>query len=587
MRVGTWADKKKLMAAARGEIPCDFCIENVQLVNTITGEIYPGGVDVLDGIIVRVRMDDEYSPECHDRIDGGGRYLLPGLIDTHLHIESTMMIPSHFANAVAPFGTTTIIADPHEIANVMGIEGVKFMLDDSHDTPIRQFFLAPSCVPATPEVESGGAEFGPDEIAQLLSMPRVLGLGELMDYKQICAQEPRMMNIIEEGERHGAFLQGHAPKLIGSDLAAYILAGPVSDHECRSSEECCEKARLGMHVNLKASSLSNHLKAALEGVKNHRWKDNVSLCTDDVHAATISESGHLNRVVRMAIEYGADPLDAYRFATYNAAREYGFSDLGAIAPGFVADLQLLDALDGGKPYLVMLQGKITVENGRCLEEAVSINCRRMSDTVQISLLSAEDFRIKVPSENVETFTIYSKQLGPFNGGGYEDIPIKDGYLSIEDDPDLAFMQVRNRFGRGNFASAPIRAFGITKGAVASTIAHDCHNLITIYRNPEDALIAVNALKDSGGGIAVAAEGKLIAHLPLPVAGLMSDASLDVLVEDIRKTEAEVGKLCSGSSLLKMSTFALSALPGAILTDEGIIVDCAQTFTPLFRKKVKI
>ncbi len=584
MRIGTWADTSRLMMAAGGQIPSDLCIENIQLVNTITGEIYPAGVDILDGIIVRVRDHGEKTPQCRRVLDGEGRYLLPGLIDTHLHIESTMMIPSNFARAVVPCGTTTIIADPHEIANVMGTEGVRFMLDDSRNTPMRQFYLAPSCVPASPPVESGGAEFGPDEISSLLEDPRILGLGELMNYRQICAQQERMMRIIDEGKRHGAFLQGHAPRLVGADLAAYILAGPVSDHECRSSEECMEKARLGMHVNLKASSLSNHLQAALEGVRNHRWKDNISLCTDDVHAATIYGSGHLNRVIRMAIEYGADPMDAYRFATYNAAREYGFTDLGAIAPGFVADLQLLDALDGSRPHLVLLSGKEVAREGECVEKFSGAEYH-LVNTVNLPPLSAGDFRIKAPDENdFETFTIYSKQLGPFNGGGYETLPVKDGYISIEDDPELAVLQVWNRYGKACHASAPIRGFGITKGAVASTVAHDCHNLMVISRNPEDALIAVKALEESGGGIAVAEDGRLVSHLPLPVAGLMSDAPIEELVEMIRDTEEEVGRLCSGSSLLKMATFALSALPGAILTDQGIIMDSAESFTPLFRKK---
>ncbi len=594
MKIGTWADTGRLMEAARGRQACDLTIENVQLVNTITGEIYPAAVDILDGIIVRVRTEEDADREAEGKreeggqqkaariIDGEGRFLVPGLIDTHLHIESTMMTPSHFAEVVAPWGTTTIVADPHEIANVMGIEGVRFMLEDSEDSPVRQYFLAPSCVPASPQVESAGAEFGPEEIGQLLKMPRILGLGEIMNYRQVCEGQPRMMEIIEEGKKHAAFLQGHAPRLVGPDLAAYILAGPVSDHECRSARECREKARLGMHVNLKASSLSNHLKEALEGIKDQRWKDRVSLCTDDVHAATVLADGHLNRVVRMAIEYGADPLDAYRFATYNAAQEYGFADLGAVAPGFVADLQLLDRLDGGRPFLVLSAGREVAREGHCLK-ASGRSRRRPANTLTLPELRAEDFRFPVPEgKDVEIFTIYSKQLGPFNGGGYEKLPAEGGYLKLDGDPDLALLRVQNRYGNNKVSMAPIRNFGITKGAVASTVAHDCHNLLTIYRSPEDARIAAEALRQCGGGIAAAAGGELIALLPLPVGGLMSDAPVAELAQAIRRTEQAVGELCSGSSLLKMATFALSALPGAILTDQGIIWDCAETFTPLFR-----
>ena len=325
------------------------------------------------------------------------------------------------------------------------------------------------------------------------------------------------------------------------------------------------------------------IRTALEGIRDHRWHDSVSLCTDDVHAGVIYREGHLNRVVQKAIGYGAHPLDAIRYASYNAAREYGFDDLGAIAPGYVADMQLVDALDGRQPSHVFCRGKLVAEEGRYLGSPYDGGLK-FTNTMKLPYLSGPgDFRLKAPASQGETLVIYSKYDGPFNKAFYETLPVEDGYICIRQDPNLAMACVCNRHGLNQRTVVPIRNFGITEGAIATTVSHDCHNLTMIYRDPEDAWIAAETLKRSGGGIAVVLNGKVLASLALPAAGLMSQLSVDSLAPQVEQVEKAVYDLCAEkSSLLKMSTFALAALPGAIMTDKGVLDGQSQTFMPVFR-----
>jgi adenine deaminase len=473
--------------------------------------------------------------------------------------------------------------DPHEIANVLGIEGVRFMLENAKKTPLRQFILAPSCVPSVPGTEDSGTNFSEHEIAELLDLPDVIGIAEIMNFLDTCTGEGKMSRIIEEGLKRDMYLQGHAPRLSGNTLAAYLLAGPESDHECRSAQECANKVRLGMHVNLKTSSLSNPLPEAMKGIKSFRWYDSISLCTDDVHAGLIFSEGHLNRVVGKAIECGADSLDAIRFASYNAAREYKFDDLGAIAPGYVADLQLVDCLDGRRPSHVFCKGKLVAENGDYLGPSYD-GQTLFTNTMKLPYLNnCDDLGLAVPPDAEETLVVYSKYDGSFNKAFYEKLPIIDGYVSIEHDPDIALACVCNRYGKRQMTIVPIRNFGITRGAIASTVSHDCHNLTMIYRDPFDAWLAAKSLENSGGGIVIVDGGIITASLALPVAGLMSDLPIEKLAPRRAKAEQAVAELCNGrSSLLKIATLALAALPGAIITDKGILEGETQKFMPPFK-----
>jgi adenine deaminase len=577
-----------MIAAAMQKIPCDLTIENVKLVNVITGEIYPACVDVLDGTIARVREQNE-ATELESRLvyDGEGAFLIPGFIDTHVHVESTMMIPEQFGRAVLPWGTTTVVTDPHEIANVMGIPGVKFMLENSKRTPLRHYVLAPSCVPSVPGLEGAGASFGAKEIAELLDTPGVIGIAEVMDYVNVIRNEERMHSILAEGWKRDVFLQGHAPDLKGKELHAYLAAGPSSDHECRSADECAKKLRAGMHINLKASSLSDYLSECLKGLKGMRFTDFVSICTDDVHAKDIMETGHINRVVRKAIQCGFEPIDVIRFATINAAREYGFKDLGAIAPGYAADMQLVSGLDGRKPEAVFSHGRLVAAQGSYIpSDSEKEESFYFPNTVHLDeIKSPDDFVLYAPEgagESISTYVVASGYIdGFFNKGIWEELPVTSSRVDIRKDPDLSFVSVCNRHGSGEMTTAVLRGFGLTHGAVASTISHDSHNFCVIYKDPNDAYLAAEELCRTGGGITVV-DGRILATLALPVAGLMSLNPVNKLAAEVDAAERAIRTVCGGQNTFnKIALIALVVLQGTLISDKGIVDGPTQTIMPVF------
>lgn len=589
MRVTELNDRRKLIDAAMQRIPADLSIENVQLVNVITGEIYPASVDILDGVIAAVRYAGEENAQTpKERFDGQGAYLIPGYIDAHLHVESTMLIPENLARAVIPFGTTSLMTDPHEIANVMGMEGVKFMVENGRHTALRHFVLVPSCVPSVPHLEGAGASFTAREIGELLDLEGVIGIAELMDFVNVINNETRMHDILQLGHERKTFLQGHSPGLQGKELAAYLCAGPVSDHEAREGKESLEKLRNGMHVNLKSSSLSDFLKDCLEAVNKLTYRENVSLCTDDLNARDISVTGHINRVVRKAVSYGTPPVDAIRMATYNAAREYGISDLGAIAPGFTADLQIVPALDGTPPTAVFISGKVVARDGKLLADAEREGePLRFPNTMQLPFLKGpESFVLRAPEGSGEQMRVNVMQSkgaeSVFNGVRAEMLPVKDGVVSVAEDPNLAYVAVFNRYGADAKTIAVIRNFGLTAGAVASTVSHDSHNLILVYRNPEDAWLLAQDLTRCGGGIGAYRDGKRIAVLELAVAGLMSLLPVAQLGPEIEAVDNALKEVCGGKSTYhKLLTLSLVVLPGILISDRGLVDGLAQKFVPVF------
>lgn len=581
-------DRSRLIAAAMQKIPCDLTVENVQFVNVITGEIYPASVDVLDGVVVRVRREGETTAQKSARVyDGGGRYLVPGYFDTHLHVESTMMLPENFARAVVVCGTTSVVTDPHEIGNVMGVDGVRFMLENGKKAPIRMYSLVPSCVPSVVEAEGSGASFGVDEVNALMDEDGILGVAEVMDFVGVINDVPRMHDIVQAALDRDMFIQGHAPGLLGKELAAYALAGPVSCHESRNGEMVAQKLRAGMHVNLQSSSLSvGLLPALLEGTRGMRYLDNVSICTDDIHAGDILKTGHINRVIKHALELGVDAVDAIRFASYNPAREYGFRDLGAIAPGYLADMQLLDALDGSNPYAVFVGGKLVVEDGKLLDAAPAQTKMDFPNTVHMpQVQSADDFRLKAPQGCTDTarVLVLSSNQTIFYTAEYETLPVRDGYVDISGDPALCFVSVCNRHGAGDSTIAVYRGFGLEKGAVASTISHDCHNFTVVYRDAQDAFVAAQELTRTGGGITAVENGAVVRTLALPVAGLMSDLAVVPLAHEVEETEKAVAQLCGGKEgmLLKTAVLSLACLPCVVMTDRGVYDGLNSRFLPVF------
>lgn len=581
-------DRGRLIAAALQEIPCDLTVENVRLVNMITGEVYPAAVDVLDGCVVRLReAGEETALPSATVYDGKGAYLLPGLIDTHMHVESTMMLPENLSRAAVPLGTTTVCTDPHEIGNVMGVEGVRFMLQNAQKSALRQYSLAPSCVPAVPGKESSGAVFGAAEVGALLDTEDVVGIAEIMDVAGVVANSERMRSIIGEGLRRGAFLQGHAPFVQGKELAAYRLGGPESDHESNLAAEVREKLRNGIHINLRASSLLDALSTLLKGMEGMRWYDYVSFCTDDVHVKDILKSGHVNKVVGQAIAAGLDPLEAYRMATLNAARELGFDDLGALAPGYIADMQLLRELDGGVPEAVFIEGRLVAQNGAYLGADGPGEPANFPNTVNIPQLAGpDDLRLKVPDPAAKTARVLVMQQTENKNFVRQtltmELPVVDGCIDISGAPELSYVCIANRYGGGGKTVALYKDYGITGGAFASTVSHDSHNLTLVYRSPEDAYKAACTLKECGGGMCMVEAGVVTALLPLPFGGLMSPLEGPRLAAEVDRAEQVYQRLCgAGASMLHSSVLSLPVMSGIVVTDFGVVNGATQTFVDIF------
>ena len=588
MRKSEMKDRSRLIAAAMQKIPCDLTVENVKLVNVFTGEIYPASVDVLDGYVVRVREAGQTTAQPSRRVyDGEGRYLIPGFIDTHMHCESTMMIPENMSRAIVPWGTTTVCTDPHEIGNVMGLSGVRFMLENGRKSALRHYVLAPSCVPAVPALEGAGASFTHTEVAELLDSEDVVGVAEIMDYVGVYNDDRRMHEIIDEGVKRDVLLQGHSPMASGKELAAYLVGGPCTDHESGSAEEVREKLRNGMHINLRASSIADALKHELEGCMDHRFHDNVSVCTDDVHAKDLLEKGHINSVVRKMIQLGVEPVDAIKMATLNAAREYNFKDLGAIAPGYIADMQLVDALDGNRPDAVFIRGELVARRGEYLGHDDPAPAPEMPNTVNMPQITCpEDFLLRAPEgcgDRVKVLVMIRTPESIIKTGEWVELPVMDGCVSLEGHDDLHFVCIANRYGAGDKSIAVLRCFGLREGAMATTISHDSHNFTVVYRDIESAYACAEEMKRVGGGMCAAKGGKVISTLALPVAGLMSYHPCEEVSREIEQTQSVMASLCDNSfSILALVVFALPVLPGLILTDRGMVDGLSQKFVNIFQ-----
>lgn len=586
-------NRNALVEAALGKRPCSLVIKNAQILNVFTGEIIKGNVGIYDGFIAHIQYYpfEDKALEGLQYYDAKDTYLIPGLIDAHAHVESTMMTPRNLAKAVIPCGTTTMITDPHEIANVCGMEGVNYMVECSQDIPMRQFILVPSCVPAVPGLENSGAEFLADEIRELLKLERVIGLAEVMDFYGVINNDYRMTSIINTVDEKDLFLEGHAPSLCGRNLSAYLCAGPNSDHESTTSSEAKEKIRMGMFVDARESSISKNVEEIINGVKNFRYLDYLTLCTDDREPEDILKNGHMNDVVRKAIKCGLNPIDAIRSATLNVAREIGVKNIGAIAPGFTADIILVDSLEELNSIAVFFEGVLTAENSKLL---VNIDEKHFdfedNNTVYVPKLKADDFIIKAPDGfkggKIKTRIInYCDFTTADTEFTIEELPVINNRIDISHDKNLKFAAVINRHkNHSTKAFAIVRNFGADFGAVASTVSHDCHNLIVVYDNKENAYEACKKIIETGGGISCAKDGMLIENLPLPIGGLMSKKSCEELAQDadkMKKVLRELGLTEINNPLLRIATLALPVIPKAKMSDMGIIDVLEQKIVSLF------
>lgn len=519
--------------------------------------------------------------------DAKGAYLTPGFIDSHIHIESTMMTPRYFSKAVIPHGTTTVITDPHEIGNVFGVRGVQYMHECSEDLPMRHLILAPSCVPSLPGKENGGADFDVEEIAELFKLPRVAGLAEIMDYYGVMNNAPRMVSLVGHCLDEEKFAQGHMFCIHGREVSAYACGGPMSDHECISAQDARDRLRVGINVDARESSISQDIDDIIQGVKDFRYMDLVTFATDDTESDDILKRGHENYIAEKAIRAGLDPVDAIKTATINAAREAGIKGIGAVAPGYTADVLLFEDLTKLKPKAVFYGGELVAEDGKLLAEIEDKDYEiEKINSVSVPTPDADKLKIAVSGRdgNVRCNIIaFNPEKGFMTDFETADLPVKDGFLDISADQDLKYAAVINRYGAGTIGQAVVKSYGIKEGAVASTVAHDCHNIVVIYDKPENAVIAIERLKENAGGYVSVRDGEILAEMKLPVAGLMSNTPIETIAAQSHSFKASLetlGMKGVAFPLFNMAILPLPVVPVARLTDLGMINAVTQEFLPI-------
>ncbi|BBI33304.1 adenine deaminase [Cohnella abietis] len=582
---------RKLVASARGDAPIDVAIENVKLVNVFSGEIYPAAIGITGDKIVHVTSPGVTTLEAKERRDGKGLFAIPGLIDTHIHIEVSMLTPARFAEAVLVHGTTTVLTDPHEIANVLGERGVKYMVDAAEGLDLRMLNMLPSCVPSAPGLETSGADFTPEAVDKMLAWDGVYGLGEVMNYHGVIHGDERMEGILDAGERSGKLIQGHAPRVSGRDLSAYMIAGPNSDHECRTADEAIEKIRAGMIVELREGSFSLSIAECAPIIKDMGYLPNVCFCADDLLPHDLADRGHMNYIVRKAIEEGIDPVNAIRYATLNSAERLERRDLGAIAAGRLADIVLVEQLETMKTVDVYVGGKHVVSEGKLLRPQPFVEPPAdFFETVKLPEITEDDLALRVDHPNAKEAKVrvieYDAAPGIPTDFMEVNLPVRDGLLVPEayegEKGPLCRVAVFHRHGLNENSNLGLLAgYGIVDGAVATTVAHDSHNLAVLGVNARDMAIAANELRKSQGGFVAVKNGEVIAHIPFPLAGLMSTESADTLVPQLKQfVEVLLKEIMPGKNPIhRMIAVTLPVIPRAKITDIGLVEVETQKLMP--------
>lgn len=567
-------ERKRLMDVAAGRIEADLVITGAKVVDVFNGKIIEGDVAVVDGLIAGIGT--YRGLKSHD---AKGRYLAPGFIDAHVHIESSLVDPPSFASLVVPHGTTTVIADPHEICNVCGLDGLDYMLERSDDLDLSVFFMIPSCVPAT-AFEHAGAVMDASHLKKRIGLDRVLGLGEMMDTVGTVASEKRILKKLDVAYRARKIIDGHAPGLGGLALNAYAAAGIKTDHECASADQLRERIRCGMYVMLREGSACHDLRNLLSGVDefNSRY---CLFCTDDRQPRSIIEEGHLDNHLRIAVEEGIDPLMAIRMATINAAECYGLHDRGAIAPGRRADLVLLDDLHDFKVCTTWCRGIEFSAGSR--HESMPVDAS-VSSRVDISVFSEKKLRLKLSSPKVRVIDVTGGSV--VTGSGSAEVLIDEAGL-YRNDPgqDIVKLAVVERhLGTGNVGLALIRGYGLRNGAVATTIAHDSHNIIVAGDNDADMSVAVYTLGELGGGIVMVQDGSVIDSLPLPIAGLMTNLGGHFVHKRLLRMHEKALKLfgihADTDPFMTLSFMALPVIGHLKVTDLGLFDVDSFSFVPI-------
>ncbi len=557
--------KQHIVDVAAGRSPADLVLKNARYLNVFSDEILQGDIAVADGLIVGMG-----SYQGHVEYDMSGRIVLPGFVDSHIHLESALVSPAELCRALLPHGTTTVVTDPHEIANVMGIDGIDFMLQATENLPMDVWFMLPSCVPATPLDESG-AVLDYRAIDPFYEHPRVRGLAEMMNYVGTVAGDSQVLEKITAAQAHHKKIDGHAPGLAGKDLNAYVAAGVYSDHECYDLDDALGKLRLGQYIMIREGTAARNLDALLP-LLTPKYADRCMFCSDDKHPSDLLEKGHIDYNCRRAIQQGADPILVVKAATHNAARYYQLNNRGAIAPGYLADFAIIDDFDSFTVQMVFKRGKLWYD-GQVKEfpapEIEKTLLDRAQDTFHLPRLKLEDFRDPRPRA----------VIGLVDG---EIVTTDCGYATKVDlEQDILKIAVVERHkSTGHMGVGYLKGYGLKRGAVATSISHDSHNIIVVGTNSRDMAFACNRVVENHGGIVVAEDEKVTAELPLELAGIMTDQPLEQVNEELE--EAKAAAFAQGVNrgidpFMTLSFMALPVIPTLRLTNRGVIDVVTQRY----------
>ena len=559
---------------ARGETPADLLLKGGRIIDVFSGEIVTGDIAVKGGTIVGI---GPYRARQSVALEG--RIVSPGFIDAHVHIESAMTGITGFARAVVAHGTTTVIADPHEIANVLGVEGIRYMLAASEGQPVNVFFMLPSCVPAT-DMETAGARLMADDLQPFMKEDRILGLAEMMNYPGVLGADPEVLRKIALAADAHKPVDGHAPGLTGIDLNAYLATGIASDHECTTLAEAREKLQAGMHIMIREGTAAKNLAALLPLVNPHTCR-RMMWCTDDRQAHDLLTEGHIDFIVRSAVGRGLDPVVAVQMATLNPAEYFGLRHLGAVAPGRQADLLVIDDLNDLKVGRVYSRGRLVAVDGRVVDD-IEISRPIEAPPAMRVPPGALDFSIAATGQRVRVIEIVPGQI--ITRSIVAEARIEDGQAVSDPSRDLLKIAVVDRHsGTGRIAAAFVKGLGLKRGAIASSVAHDAHNIIVTGVDDRDMSAAVEKVVKMAGGLAVVSDGRLLAELALPIAGLMSEAPLAEVAGGLDRLIAAAHSLGSplNDPFMTLSFLALPVIPALKLTDQGLVDVEKFQIVPLF------
>ncbi|AZN41151.1 adenine deaminase [Paenibacillus albus] len=561
--------RRRIRVAANHE-PADLVIRNGRIVNVFTGELMTGDIAIADGMIAGIG-----SYEAKEVIDAQGRYIVPGFIDGHVHIESSLLTPQQFARVLLLHGVTTVVTDPHEIANVAGTDGIQFMLDASEDLPFDSFVMLPSCVPATP-FESNGAQLDAEQLIPFFPHPKVLGLAEVMDYPSVANTETHMLNKLAATHAAGALIDGHAAGISRDGLNVYMAAGIRSDHESISLQEAQDRLDLGMYLMIREGTVAKDLDALLP-VVTERNSRRCLFVTDDKLIDDLLSEGSIDHIIRRAVAKGLDPITAIQMATLNTAECFRLREYGAIAAGYQADLLLLDDLEQVQIHQVFKRGRCVVDSGKLVEDAFEVE-NPMSGSLNSKLaglklheVEVADLAIPLHGDRCHVIEIIPNSLVTHHR--IERVEVKEGMFSPSVNSDLLKIAVIERHhATGNVGVGIVKGFGLQRGAIATTVAHDSHNLVVVGASDEEILAAIEEILRIGGGATVVAGNKVLASLPLPIAGLLSDRPYEEVYESLKKLNqamAEIGASQNFNPLLTLSFLTLPVIPSLKMTDKGL------------------